>query len=435
MKLSDRDLRSLVTLAVFTACAAYYLFCLDPMLTRRERLLRQAGKEQRRLVDMTRQANELKSWQKDLDLATAQVAAITSGLNAGLAGPQTADVVRGIVGAAQAASLTLTSLQPKALEPTAQGKAPGLSLELSATGTMNAIDAFLGGLGGMEVKALNIVAVQDAQTPGALSLAARLEWLDTAALRRFKLPTTAGAPPPAPKPADDPFAKRPPPATPAPASAPASAPTAPETGTGKTATGAQPAAATGLPATPALDLSGYTLVGIAAVDGRPLAAILHDSPAVCDHFWQGDTLGDCTVTVIDATGVELQNAAGTRARLELPPDLGPVADAAAPAPAAPEAPAGPPPKPGRLGLTLEGLTAESAKARDLDITEGLLITAPRPGDNTLVAGDIILEINGNRVPTMHNAMQAMAEVHAGDDVVLLVHRSGLEKRVVLKALE
>lgn len=427
MKLTEQDKRSLVVLAVFMACAVYYLFCFDPMLQRRGRLLREVGKAQRHLADTTRKANELKSWQQEQAQAAAKVADIRAGLNPGLTGPQAADVLRGVVQAAQSAGLALNSLQPQTLEPPAKGKAPGLALTVTGAGSMAAIDTFLGNLGGMEIKALSIGSPTDARTPGLLGLTARLERLEATTLQQFKLPASAATPPAATA-ASDPFAKRAPPApVPPPAATPKSG------GDAGQAAPAAPEAALPPPA-PALSLTGFSLIGMARVDERSLAAIVHGSPAICDYIWQGDAIGDYTLSAIDSSGVELQDAAGTKARLELPPDKGPPAAAPADKPATP---ATPPPagKPGKLGLQLEALTAESAKNRGLDAAQGLLVTKAREGDATVQVGDVLLAINGDRVPTLHRAMQAMTPVHAGDDVALRLLRQGQEKSVVLKATE
>ena len=82
---------------------------------------------------------------------------------------------------------------------------------------------------------------------------------------------------------------------------------------------------------------------------------------------------------------------------------------------------------GKLGLTLQPLTPQTAKQLGLDATEGLVVTdvdeSGSAADAGIARGDVILEVNRRPVSSVEDLQSALTS--AGDrPVLLLVSRRG-----------
>jgi Do/DeqQ family serine protease len=93
---------------------------------------------------------------------------------------------------------------------------------------------------------------------------------------------------------------------------------------------------------------------------------------------------------------------------------------------------------GFLGVTIEDVNEEIAKAAGLKKLEGVHIAQINPNsaadDANLKAGDIIIEINGVKVPTMPALQEQVARYRPGDQLVIKYIRKGkvLETDIILK---
>ncbi|HOI46030.1 MAG TPA: PDZ domain-containing protein, partial [Candidatus Aminicenantes bacterium] len=81
-----------------------------------------------------------------------------------------------------------------------------------------------------------------------------------------------------------------------------------------------------------------------------------------------------------------------------------------------------------IGLTVVPLTPSLARRYSLKTTEGLLITEVRESSEAerkgIAAGDIILEVNRNKVLTVKDLERILKKTDSGEDVMLLVRREG-----------
>ncbi|GEM_PF-2636282 len=88
-----------------------------------------------------------------------------------------------------------------------------------------------------------------------------------------------------------------------------------------------------------------------------------------------------------------------------------------------------------LGINLRTLSPEVAAELEVTATEGLIVVSTHVGSPARVAGvlplDLLLEVNGQATPTQPDFQAAMAPLHVGDDVKLVVSRK--EERVELAA--
>ncbi|MCD5390289.1 DegQ family serine endoprotease [candidate division NPL-UPA2 bacterium] len=93
---------------------------------------------------------------------------------------------------------------------------------------------------------------------------------------------------------------------------------------------------------------------------------------------------------------------------------------------------------GQLGLSVKNITEEVARRYDLTDREGVLVTEVKPGSpahRNVRPGDIIKEVNRERIKNTDDFNKAMAEVKAGQKVLLHIRRGRFALYVVLTAEE
>ena len=90
-----------------------------------------------------------------------------------------------------------------------------------------------------------------------------------------------------------------------------------------------------------------------------------------------------------------------------------------------------------LGLTVRELTPDNAKNLSLKRTEGIVVTAVKPGSPAdeagLRQGDVILEVNRTPVATLAAYNRALQQVEKGQNALLLVQRGELTRFFVAKS--
>ena len=88
-----------------------------------------------------------------------------------------------------------------------------------------------------------------------------------------------------------------------------------------------------------------------------------------------------------------------------------------------------------LGISLRALNPEVAAELEVTATEGLIVVSTQVGSPARVAGvlplDLLLEVNGQATARQEAFQAAMAPLHVGDEVKLVVSRK--EERVELTA--
>ncbi len=81
---------------------------------------------------------------------------------------------------------------------------------------------------------------------------------------------------------------------------------------------------------------------------------------------------------------------------------------------------------GLLGVTIETIDAEAAEALELDVDGGVLLTGVSPGSGAenagLRAGDIVTELNGERVMTFSELRNKIGLLRSGDKVKVAYYR-------------
>ncbi len=412
--MTQRDKRSMAVLGCFLAATAYYLLVLDPLTQRQARLQKEFGKAAGELRDTRRKAAEYRGWKEEFDKFAQQAADLKATLNENLLKDNPDEVLRGLLNAAADSGVRLGSLTPQVESytvPETLEEREVNTYNLAGTGSRSALLRFLQRLGGLELAYLDL-REGAGQARQLLDFNLRLKQVDAKILSTLELP------PPSPE-AVAAEART----TAAPASPPEPTPVPPP-----------PPELPAGPPPPGPDISGLSLVGIAALDGRPLAALRHGAPPRCEYFWEGDAIGPLVLGKIDADGVTFADDGGRTARLELPTEKVSTADPDS-IPQPPSAPAPAARRQGRLGLVIQALTAELAQARGLPPDTGVLVVTGRPDTTAIRAGDVLTKINGVPVSTLHLARDAMAGVAPGDEVGVELQRDGAAVKTALPALE
>jgi len=87
-----------------------------------------------------------------------------------------------------------------------------------------------------------------------------------------------------------------------------------------------------------------------------------------------------------------------------------------------------PGRPGKLGVTVEPVTAELARELGLQKAKGVVVRQVHPGspaaDAGIRPGDVIAEVNRQPVQTADDLRQALEKQQPGTSALLLVHREG-----------
>jgi len=93
-------------------------------------------------------------------------------------------------------------------------------------------------------------------------------------------------------------------------------------------------------------------------------------------------------------------------------------------------------KRGRIGVYIQDMTKDLAESFDLETSEGILITQvmeDSPADDAnLKQGDVILEIDGDKVDKVANFRNRIALTAPGTKVLLTIQRNGKQKRIKVK---
>lgn len=85
---------------------------------------------------------------------------------------------------------------------------------------------------------------------------------------------------------------------------------------------------------------------------------------------------------------------------------------------------------GYLGLIIRSVDGNLARERDLNVTTGVYVDSisdnSAAGDAGVRTGDVILEVNDNKVKTSAELLEIIARYHPGDKVALKIDRDGKE---------
>ncbi len=88
-----------------------------------------------------------------------------------------------------------------------------------------------------------------------------------------------------------------------------------------------------------------------------------------------------------------------------------------------------------LGLEVSEITPSMAERYDLEETRGVIVVDVEPGspaDGKIERGDIIKEINDNKIKSMEDYLSALDEVKPGEDIIFFIRRGKYTTFVVVR---
>jgi serine protease Do len=94
---------------------------------------------------------------------------------------------------------------------------------------------------------------------------------------------------------------------------------------------------------------------------------------------------------------------------------------------------------GYLGVTIQPVTKDLAKALDIDNTRGALVAEVVPGspaaEGGIESGDVILSFNGEAVEESHELPALVANTPVGEQANVVIGRNGEEKTLTVRVTE
>ncbi len=417
MKLSPRDRRFVIALAVFLVGAGSYVGYLDPLQAKVRRSAQTVQARRKEVWKQEQKLRELRSWREDHERLLQRVAVWHTGLRLPGVGAALADVLKAMGKAAAAANVEVSNLRPMP-RLLADGTTQVIdSFVLEGHATIEAFDRLLWELQGMAVTEVTVSRGETADGPPRFHL--RADLLPQESIVRLGGATAAAAESPLAL-ADDLFQPKQPKTLPqaetdlvaAPSAAPPPAPVPPPP--------EQPADPT---------LGTLALRGVAEIAGQQVA-VLADGDGKADLLLsRGELYREWIVHTVDAGGVTFQaRGGGQTARLVLPQTTVPplalgttTATASATGPERGETSAAPV-APARLGLSLRQLTAEEAQARFGEGGGALLVTGVSRPDALVRIDDVIREVGGVRVGSVGEVMEVLRGLRPSTTVAIRVQR-------------
>ncbi|OGV77240.1 MAG: hypothetical protein A3K19_07025 [Lentisphaerae bacterium RIFOXYB12_FULL_65_16] len=404
MAIGKRDRAFLVALGVFLVGLGYYLFLLDPLMSRQAKLRKQASGLRRTLVQERAKAGELKQWRAHYDQARQEVADLLGGVTRELLSDNNTEVIKALLHAAEVSGVQLRMLTPQTVLKVRQDgtRTAARQFSLQGKGDSGAFFRFLGELKGMHLEDVNASV---SSNDNSISFLMNLTVVSTTALQGIDLPP-AGVKAAASTPIANPFGVK------AAAVAPLDAGQKP-TATGPSQTVPE-SASSGDDRT--LDLKGLQLVGVASLGGRGMAVVESSAAGTCLFLWEGEQLQDMTLSEVQADAVVLSKG-DLHGTLKLPAETGPASGAAGSGKANGAGP-------GKLGLRLCNVTPLRKEATDYPGSGGLDVVLPRSDSGAILKGDIIAAINGVPTPNLDVAQQVLDTLRADDLLTVKLWRTG-----------
>lgn len=422
-RLTEKDKRSVAVLGLFLALAGYYHFVFEPVYTRWKAADKVMKAKTKELKQMEKKLREYRSIQRERDEFVARVSLVTARVKMPPLGSGQHEVLKAVMTAAGQSAVKIINVRPVAATE-GDGKAGGIkAFAVEGNARTDQFVSFMEKIWGMKIEELSLSLTDDKEKPVHFyTLLTLLPVAETsypaghAKVGHFSLK-------------QDPFR----------AGEPLANATSGTKDSRFSALFAKPSA-TGL-AVPSSEqsfsIAGLRLVGITSFDKQSSAIVIDDSQGGKElYLVAGDRVKGYVVAAIDSKGVTLRLKGSADARLEFPPRSGFDIPAAENAPSAAAAGRTPPSaRHGRLGFQVANITAEIAKLRGLSVKEGLMVTQGRGDVPEVKINDLIISMNGIRVPSLTEAQKIMYTIKAGDDLELGIISNGEAKKVKVKAVE
>lgn len=424
IKLSERDKKTVIILAVFLCLAAYYQFIFEPVFRKWNVSYKVVAEKKKELKQMERKLREFRGIQRDREEFLSKIAIINARVNMPSSSKKLPEILRAIMVSADKASVKINNLRP--LATTEEGSETPLVNTFSVDGSakINEVANFMERAWGMKVDELGFSLTDDKEKPVHFYI--KLSLLPPIGIETPKASV---------KVAhfiftEDPFLPR--------ERAIAASKTKMMKGRKGMFSSAIPSPEEIAPPPPAptVNTSGLRLVGITGFGGKKSAIVIDDSKAGEEFFLQeGDPFREYSVTVVDNKGITFGIKDGPTGRLEFPPQAGDIIETEGPPTAAASQKRTASSKNGRLGINVMNLTPAIIKEKGLSAQQGIIVTGERKDVPEVRTDDVVVSINGIKVSSLNEAQKIMQTVKAGNELELGTMRGTEAKTIKIKAIE
>ena len=423
IKLSERDRRLVIILAVFLALAAYYQFIFEPVFRKWNSSFKVMSEKKKELRQMERKLREFRGIQRDREEFLSKIAIINARVNMPSSKKKLPDILRAIMVSADKSSVKINNLRPVAT--TEEGSETPVVNTFSVDGSakINEVANFMERAWGMKIDELGLSLTDDKEKPVhfymKLSLLAPIE-LETprTSVKVVHFAFT-----------EDPFRPR--------EKAVVASRIMMKGRKGMSSSSVpSPSDIVPPPPEPTVNISGLRLVGITGSGSKKNAIVIDDSKAGEEFFLQkGDAFREYAVTEVDNKGVTFSLKEGASGRLEFPPQAGDIIESNGPPSASAAQKKTSSTKNGRLGINVMNLTPAIIREKGLSVQQGLIVTKGRADAPDINIDDVVVSINGIRTAAIGDAMKIMHTVKPGDELELGMLRGETVKTVKIKAIE
>ena len=402
-KLSKKDKKMMIVLAVFLIGMAYYEFLLVPLTNMDVSAQKSLVKKKKELLIVKTKLGGLTNYRKKIsDLKNVICIAVKNNSMPGI-DEKLNDKMEAVMSAAKKASVKILSLKPiNDVGENEDGSVKTIKdkyIAIDGNADINSFLNFLKNLWGVKLEEIELSSIS--KDGSRLRFYIKISFLpktelDIKADKNEKTDIKFGVknnifarivPPPPPPPPKPPGWKPPP------------------------------------PPKPVYQLNNAKLLGVAEFGNNRMAIIEDGQKRITDFFFIGSKFRDSKLWKVDKTSVVFLFSDGGTVTLKLPKEKKyyNVADGDRTK------------KKGHLGILAETFTEQLSKQYDLTFEPGLLIISSGAHGDVLQKGDVITSINGTQTPNFEAALGVMKSVYAGDTLKISLLRHGVKKNISYKA--
>ena len=399
-KLSKKDKKMLIVLAVFLVGMAYYMFLLTPLNNMKNSAQNSLTAKRKKLLVVKTKLGGLTNYRKKINDLKNVICLIEKNNNMPGVEVQLNDKMKAVTSAAKKASVKLLSLKPISDIVTADdGTVATIKdkyISIEGNSDINSFLEFLKNLWGVELEEIELSSIS--KDGSKLRFYIKISFLPKT---DFTIKTVEG------ESVDvkfgvkhNIFAKIVPPPPPSPPTPPKPPP----------------------PPKPVHNLDGVKLLGTAEFGNEKMAIVEDSKKKETDFFFIGSKFRDSKLWKVNKNSAEFLFSNGETVTLKLPKEKKyyKVDDKTG--------------KKGHLGILAKTFTKQLAEQYKIPFKPGLIVISPGGAHGNIVQkGDVITSINGKQVPNFDAALNIMKTVYAGDELKMSLLRNGERKNVSYEA--
>ena len=401
-KLSKKDKKMLIVLAVFLAGMAYYMFLLTPLYNMKNSVRNSLAAKRKELLVAKTKVGGLTNYRKKSNELKNVICIVEKNSNMPNVDEKLNEKMKAVTSAAKKASISkLLSLKPiSEIVTTDDGTSKTIRdkyISIEGNSDINSFLNFLRNLWGVELEEIELSSTSN--DGSKLRFYIKISFLPET---NFNIKSVKGVPTDVKFGVKHNIFVR---GTPVPLS--------------KTPQKPLPS----LPKKAVHDLKDTNLLGIAELGDKKMAIVEDSKNEKIDFLFVGDKFRDSKLWKVNKNSAEFLFSDGGTVTLKLPEEKKyyNVDDDASR-------------KKGHLGLFSKTFTTQLAEEYNIPFRPGLLVVSSGEAHGDILhKGDVIISINGKRVQDFDAALSIMKTVYAGDELKISLLRHGEIKNVSYRA--